>query len=104
MSLQEVTDNEFDEATKDGVVMVDFWAPWCAPCRMVTPVLDELSQEMGDKMKILKLNVDENPVTAQKFAVTSIPTLIIFKNGELVDRAIGAAPKEHYANLVEKHF
>ena len=104
MGLQEVTDGDFNQETKEGLVMIDFWAPWCAPCRMVAPVLEELSNEMGDKLKILKMNVDENPDTAQSFGITSIPTLILFKNGEAVERTVGAAAKEHYANLVSKHF
>ncbi|MDH5719800.1 MAG: thioredoxin [Spirochaetia bacterium] len=103
MGLQEVSDANFDDVIEKGLVMIDFWAPWCAPCRMVAPVLEELSDEMGDKIKILKMNVDENPGTAQSFGITSIPTLILFKNGEAVERTVGAAGKEHYSSLVSKH-
>ncbi len=102
MAVTEITDQDFETKIKDGVVMVDFWAPWCAPCRMVAPILDELQTEMGDKVSIVKLNVDENPETAQKFGITSIPTLLVFKDGEMVEKSIGAGPKDHYKTLLEK--
>ena len=74
-------------------VLVDFWAEWCGPCRMIAPALEEIAGAMGDKVKIVKLNVDENPETAAKYGIQSIPTLMIFKNGELASRQIGASPK-----------
>jgi len=74
-------------------VLVDFWAEWCGPCRAVAPVLEEVAGELKGKLKIVKLNVDENPETAAKYQIQSIPTLMIFKNGELASRQIGAAPK-----------
>lgn len=74
-------------------VLVDFWAEWCGPCRMIAPALDEIAGAMGDKVKIVKLNVDESPVTASKYGVMSIPTLMIFKGGEMASRQVGAAPK-----------
>ena len=74
-------------------VLVDAWAPWCGPCRMIAPALDEISGAMGDKVKIVKLNVDESPKTASKYGVMSIPTLMIFKGGEMASRQVGAAPK-----------
>ena len=103
MAVKEITDADFSETVNDGVVMVDFWAPWCAPCRMVAPVLDELQGEMQDQVSIVKLNVDENPETAGKYGITSIPTLLVFKDGEMVDRTVGAGPKDHYKNLLSKH-
>ncbi len=103
MAVQEINDSNFADTVKEGVVMVDFWAPWCAPCRMVAPVLDELSVEYEGQLKIVKLNVDENPKVAQQYSVTSIPTLIIFKNGELAERTVGAGPKQHYMNILGKH-
>ena len=75
-------------------VVVDFWAEWCGPCRMIAPALDEISGQVGDKVKIVKLNVDENPDTAAKYGIMSIPTLLMFKNGEISSRQVGAAPKQ----------
>jgi thioredoxin 1 len=103
MAIVSATDQTFAAETKEGVTLVDFWAPWCGPCRMIAPVLEELDQEMGDKVKIVKVNVDENPETASKFGVMSIPTLLVFKNGELVDKTVGYQPKEALAQLLEKH-
>ena len=75
-------------------VVVDFWAEWCGPCRMIAPALEEISGQLGDKVKIVKLNVDENPAVAAKYGIMSIPTLLLFKNGEIADRQVGAAPKQ----------
>ena len=82
------------KSTTTGPVVVDFWAEWCGPCRMMAPALDEIAGAMGDKVKIVKLNVDENPETASKYDVMSIPTLMIFKGGEMASRQVGAAPKQ----------
>jgi thioredoxin 1 len=103
MAIVNATDQTFVAETKEGLTLVDFWAPWCGPCRMVAPVLEEVDQEMGDKVKIVKVNVDENPETASKFGVMSIPTLLVFKNGELVDKTIGYQPKEALVQLLAKH-
>ena len=90
------TDENFDaEVLKsDKPVLVDFWAEWCGPCRMISPALEEIAGALGDKVKIVKLNVDESPATASKYGIMSIPTLMLFKNGELASRQIGAAPKQ----------
>lgn len=103
MAIVNVTDQNFSQETSEGVVLADFWAPWCGPCKMIAPVLEELDQELGDKVKIVKLNVDENQETAGQYGVMSIPTLIVFKNGEAVDKAIGYQPKEALAQLLNKH-
>src|SRR2546421_10511508 len=93
--LSQITDAAFKtEIQGDTPVVVDFWAEWCGPCRMIGPVLEELSGTLGDKVKIVKLNVDENPGVATKYGIMSIPTLMIFKNGEMTSRQVGAAPKQ----------
>ncbi|HVY00014.1 MAG TPA: thioredoxin [Pseudorhodoplanes sp.] len=96
MAVGKVSDATFEtEVLKsDSPVVVDFWAEWCGPCRMIAPALDEISTSLGDKVKIVKLNVDENPQVAAKYGIMSIPTLMIFKNGELASRQVGAAPKQ----------
>ena len=92
----QLTEQNFDEAlaANQSLMMVDFWAEWCGPCRMIGPALEEIAGALGSKVKIVKLNVDENPRTAQKYGIMSIPTLMIFKNGEMAARQIGAAPKQ----------
>jgi thioredoxin 1 len=92
---QEVTDATFDQKVlkSEGAVLVDFWATWCGPCRAVAPVLEEIAQEKEDKLTILKLDVDENQRTAGQFGVMSIPTMILFRNGQPVKQIVGAKPK-----------
>ncbi len=96
MGVEKVSDASFEsEVLKAaGPVVVDFWAEWCGPCRMIAPALEEIAGSLGNKVKILKLNVDENPATAAKYGIMSIPTLMIFKNGEMASRQVGAAPKQ----------
>ena len=96
-------DSEVIEGSKTKPVVVDFWAPWCGPCRMVSPVLEELSEEMTDTMTFCKLNIDENQDTANKFGVMAIPTMMIFKNGDVVDRTIGASTKNKLKEKFEIH-
>lgn len=103
MAIINVTDQSFNNETSEGVVLVDFWAPWCGPCKMIAPVLEELDAEFGDKVKIAKIDVDHNQETAGRFGVMSIPTLLVFKNGEVVDQAVGFQPKEALAELLNKH-
>lgn len=103
MAIENVTDETFAEATSKGLVLADFWAPWCGPCKMIAPVLEEIDSEMSDKVKIVKLDVDDNQETASKFGVMSIPTLLLFKDGEVVDQVIGFQPKEALTNLINKH-
>lgn len=94
--ITEVTDANFqaEVVESETPVLVDFWAPWCGPCRMVAPVLEEIAQEKGSELKIVKLNVDENQQTAATFEVLSIPTLILFRNGSVAKKVIGAYPKK----------
>ena len=94
--LRHLDERSYDEALEaaEGVVMVDFWAEWCGPCRMIAPALEEIAAQLGDKVKIVKLNVDENPNVAAKYGIMSIPTLMMFKNGEIASRQVGAAPKQ----------
>ncbi|HET7654128.1 MAG TPA: thioredoxin [Acidimicrobiales bacterium] len=91
----QLTDATFDEEVKgaDVPVLVDFWAEWCGPCKMIAPILDEIAGEQGDKLRIGKLNVDDNPGVAQRFEVMAIPTLILFKDGEVQKRLVGAKGK-----------
>lgn len=99
-----ITDEDIDEAVKKyETIVVDCWAPWCGPCRMVAPVIDELAKEMQGKVVFGKLNVDENPETSMKHQIMSIPTLLIFKNGQLVERLVGAYPKKELKKKLEPY-
>ncbi|WP_251549470.1 thioredoxin [Neobacillus muris] len=103
MAISHVTDSNFAAETSNGLVLVDFWAPWCGPCKMIAPVLEELDAEMGDKVAIKKLDVDDNPQTAANFGVMSIPTLLVLKDGEVVDKVVGFQPKDALAGVLQKH-
>ncbi|PNZ59247.1 thioredoxin [Staphylococcus aureus] len=103
MAIVKVTDADFDSKVESGVQLVDFWATWCGPCKMIAPVLEELAADYEGKADILKLDVDENPSTAAKHEVMSIPTLIVFKDGQPVDKVVGFQPKENLAEVLDKH-
>lgn len=103
MAIVDVTDKNFSEETAEGLVLADFWAPWCGPCKMIAPVLEELDGEMGDKVKIVKLDVDDNQETAGQYGVMSIPTLLLMKDGDVVDQVVGFQPKEALEELINKH-
>jgi thioredoxin 1 len=105
MSAAAVTDSTFKEEVLDNdvPVLVDFWAPWCGPCRMVAPVVDEIADQYDGQIKVVKVNTDENPQIASQYGIRSIPTLMIFKGGQKVDMVVGAVPKATLANTLEKH-
>lgn len=103
MAVTHTTDQTFMEDIQNGLTLVDFWAPWCGPCRMIAPVLDELASELGDSAKIAKLNVDENPGVSSALKVMSIPTLILFKDGQPVEGVVGVQSKAALKQLIEKH-
>jgi thioredoxin 1 len=103
MSIINVTDDTFkSEVEGAGTVLVDFWAPWCGPCKMIAPVLEELDQELN-AVKIAKVNVDENPESPSRFGVMSIPTLIVFKDGQPVDKVVGFQSKDALKNVLSRH-
>lgn len=103
--ITDVTDATFEaEVLKsDKPVLVDFWAEWCAPCRRLAPTVDALATELDGRVTVGKLNVDENPATAERFSVRGIPTLLIFKGGEVVESIVGLTDKQHLKSLIEKH-
>ena len=100
----EITDTNFEDiVTKNDVVLVDFWAEWCGPCRMIAPMIEELANDYDGKAVIGKLDVDNNQESSIKFGVRSIPTLLVFKNGEMVDRHVGAIPKETLSKSIDSN-
>ena len=103
-ALGDVTDQNFEAEVlrADKPAIVDFWAEWCAPCRQISPIIEALAQSYGEKVKIVKMNIDENPNTPGKYGVRAIPTVLAFSNGEVVDQLTGARPKSAFEEMVKK--
>jgi thioredoxin 1 len=103
--IKHVTDATFDDDVlkSDKPVLVDYWAEWCGPCRMIAPILDEVSRDYGDRVQVAKLNVDENQAVPAKFGIRGIPTLMLFKGGELVATKVGALPKAQLTSFIDSH-
>ncbi len=103
--VKEVSDSSFekDVLTSDKPVLVDFWAQWCTPCRMLAPTVEAVAQQYTDSASVVKLNVDDNPSTAQRYGIKGIPTLILFREGKEVERVVGATSKESITRMIEKY-
>ena len=99
-NVKEITDAVFEETVKSGVVLVDFWAPWCGPCRMQGPIFEQVADAVAGKATVTKLNVDENPQTASKYGVRSIPTLLLFKDGKMVKQYVGLQRKDELTETI----
>jgi len=99
----ELTDRDFPAVARKGVVLIDFWAPWCGPCHMQTPIVKELARELAGRATVAKINVDENTQTAARFGIRSIPTLVILRDGTEVERFVGVQPKEALLVALERH-
>ena len=105
MATQAITDSNFEKEVLQSStpVLVDFWAEWCGPCRGLAPKLEEIASEMSGKVRIVKINIDENQAAPQKFGIRSIPTMILFKNGQQVEQLLGNLPKENIVEIISKH-
>ena len=103
--ISEVSDGSFDKDVlqSDRPVLVDFWAPWCAPCRMLAPTVEAVAEQYATSARVVKLNVDDNPSVSQRFGIKGIPTLILFKGGKEEERVVGATSKEAIARMIDKH-
>ena len=98
-----INKDNFEEISKEGVVLIDFWAEWCGPCQQMLPILDQFAEQMGDKMTVGKINVDENPELAGQFRVMSIPTIVVLKDGEMVDQMVGVQTADKLTEVCSKH-
>lgn len=100
MAVMHLTKDNFDSVTSSGLVLVDFWATWCGPCRMQAPILDELDEQLGDRVKVCKLDVDDVPAIAQRFGVFSIPTLMVFRDGKMISKEVGVHTLEQLMTML----
>ena len=100
-NVKEINDTEFADVTRSGVVLVDFWAPWCGPCRMQGPILEEVAAAVGAKASVAKVNIDDNTATAAKYGIRSIPTLLLFKNGQVAQQFVGLQRKDQLLAAIE---
>jgi thioredoxin 1 len=103
--VNEVSDSNFEQDVlqSEQPVLVDFWAPWCAPCRMLTPTVEAVAEQYAANARVVKLNVDDNPSTSQRYGIKGIPTLILFKNGKEEERVVGATSKENLSRMIDRH-
>lgn len=101
--LTELKDSNYKEFTQDGLVLVDIWAPWCNPCKQISPIVDQISLDFLNKVKVGKLNADESPDTVTELGIRSIPTILLYKNGEIVDKSIGMTTKQKLIELINNH-
>ena len=102
--VAQIQDSDFDKLlTDEGLVVVDFTAPWCGPCRKIAPLMEQLAEEYEGRVKVAKLDIDQNKINAQKFGIKSIPAVLMFKGGEIVENLVGVAPYETFTSAVEKH-
>jgi thioredoxin 1 len=100
--IEEITDSQFKSTIASGVVVVDFWAPWCGPCKVLAPILDEVATDLKDVIKVVKLNVDENNDTASEYGIATVPTLMLFRDGQKIDQRIGAQQKTQLLAFIKQ--
>lgn len=102
-NVQELSADTFDQATQSGMTLVDFWAPWCGPCKMQGPIVNQVADRVGDKARVVKVNVDDAPELAARFGVRSIPTLVLLKDGDSVEQLVGLRQADDLVALIDKH-